>query len=295
VGAASAAIPEVISLRIGGVPEHFNLPWRKLLAGGGLGSIDIDAHWEDYPSGTGAMVSALDDEALDVAVLLTEGAVAGASRSSKFRIVSLYTSSPLIWGVHVPADSGLVAVRDLEHARYAISRRGSGSHLMAYAYAQSQGWQTQELVFEVVGGLDGAIEAFRAGRADVFLWEKFMTKPLVDAGRFRRVDELVAPWPAFVVCASLKALRDKRDAIARVLEEVFPAAAAVRADPATPNELAERYGLDPADAVQWLAVTEWAATPGIDPTLVYSVADALAALDLLGPAPRDGFVARIVL
>jgi ABC-type nitrate/sulfonate/bicarbonate transport system substrate-binding protein len=285
----------LVTIRIGGVPEHFNLPWRKLLAGDTLRSAGVDAHWEDYPSGTGAMVSALDDEALDVAVLLTEGAVAGASRGSKFRIVSLYTRSPLIWGVHVPADSELFAARDLEHARYAISRRGSGSHLMACAYARSQGWSTERLVFEVVGGMDGAIEAFRAGRADVFLWEKFMTKPLVDAGRFRRVDELVAPWPAFVVCASLKAMRDKRDAIALVLDEVFPAAAAVRRDPATPAELAQRYGLDRGDAAQWLAVTEWAETPGIDPTIVYSVAEALAELKLLGPAPRDSFVARITL
>lgn len=285
----------MITLRIGGVPEHFNLPWRKLLAGDGLRSAGVDAHWEDYPSGTGAMVSALDDEALDVAVLLTEGAVAGASRGSKFKIVSLYTRSPLIWGVHVPADSGFATARDLEHARYAISRRGSGSHLMACAYARSRGWPTERLAFEVVGGLDGAIEAFRAGRADVFLWEKFMTKPLVDAGRFRRIDELVAPWPAFVVCVSLKALRDKREAIALLLDEVFPVAAALRADPAVPAEIAARFGLDPADAAQWLAVTEWATTPGIDPTLVYSVADALAELGLLGPAPRDGFVARISL
>jgi ABC-type nitrate/sulfonate/bicarbonate transport system substrate-binding protein len=284
----------LVTLRIGGVPEHFNLPWRKLLAGDALRSLEIDAHWEEYPSGTGAMVSALDDEALDVAVLLTEGAVAGASRGSKFRIVSLYTRSALIWGVHVPADSGLVAVRDLEHARCAISRRGSGSHLMACAYARSQGWPTKRLVFEVVGGLDGAIEAFRAGRADVFLWEKFMTKPLVDAGRFRRVDELIAPWPAFVIGVSLQALRDKRDAIGRLLDEVFPVAAAMRADPGAPAELAARFGLDPADAAQWLAVTEWAATPGIDPALIYSVADALAELGLLGPAPRDGFVARII-
>jgi ABC-type nitrate/sulfonate/bicarbonate transport system substrate-binding protein len=166
---------------------------------------------------------------------------------------------------------------------------------MACAYAKSQGWPPEQLVFEVVGGLDGAIEAFRTGRADVFLWEKFMTKPLVDAGRFRRIDELIAPWPAFVVCVSLKALRDKRDAVALLLDEVFPVAAAVRVDPATPAELAARHGLDPADAAQWLSVTEWATTPGIDPAIVYSVADALAELDLLGPAPRDGFVARISL
>jgi hypothetical protein len=153
----------------------------------------------------------------------------------------------------------------------------------------------EQVKFEVVGGLDGALEAFRAGRANVFFWEKFMTKPLVDAGRLRRVDELIAPWPAFVVCASLKALRDKRDAIALLLDEVFPVAAAVRADPATPAELAARYGLDPVDAAEWLSVTEWATTPGIDPAIVYSVADVLAELGLLGPAPRDSFVARISL
>mgnify|MGYP001430047377 CR=1 FL=1 len=283
----------MITLRIGGVPEHFNLPWRKLLAGGGLGAASIDAHWEDYPSGTGAMVSALDDEALDLAVLLTEGAVAGASRGAKFRIVSLYTRSPLIWGVHVPAGSRFKAARDLPGARYAISRRGSGSHLMAHAYAQSQGWSTQDLAFEIVGGLDGAIEAFANDRADVFLWEKFMTKPLVDAGRFRRVDEFVAPWPAFVVSASLAALRHKRDAIALLLDEVFPVAATMRADPETPAELAARFGLERTDAAQWLAVTEWATTAGIDPATVDSVADALAALGLLGPAPRDSYVARI--
>ena len=284
----------MVSIRIGGVPEHFNLPWRRLLADGGLRAAGVDAHWEEYPSGTGAMVSALDDEVLDVAVLLTEGAVAGASRGSKFRIVSLYTRSALTWGVHVPADSKFLSARDLQGARYAISRRGSGSHLMAHAYARSHGWPTAHLAFEVVGGVDGAIEAFAGGRADVFLWEKFMTKPLVDAGRFRRIDEFVAPWPAFVVCASLAALRDKRDAIALLLSEVFPVAAAVRADPEAPAELAARYGLDRGDAAQWLAATEWATTPGIEPATVDSVADALAELGLLGPAPRDAFVARIV-
>lgn len=285
----------MISLRIGGVPEHFNLPWRKLLASGGLESAGIAVQWEDYPSGTGAMVSALDDEALDGAVLLTEGAVAAASRGSKLRLVSLYTRTPLTWGVHVPADSRFVSGRDLEGARYAISRRGSGSHLMAYAYARSQGWSTDQLAFEVVGSLDGAVEAFAAGRADVFLWEKLMTKPLVDAGRFRRVAEFAAPWPGFVVCASLDALRTKREAIAVLLDEVFPVAAAVRADPATPGELAERFGLDAGDAAQWLAATEWATAAGIEPAIIDSVADALAELELLGPAPRDSFVARITL
>jgi ABC-type nitrate/sulfonate/bicarbonate transport system substrate-binding protein len=283
----------MINIRIGGVPEHFNWPWLKLLATGEPRSAGIEAHWDDYPSGTGAMVSALDEQVLDIALLLTEGAVAGVSRGGQFRIISLYTRSPLIWGVHVPAASRYRSAADLHGARYAISRRGSGSHLMAYAFAQAQGWPTAQLAFEVVGGLEGAIEAFAQGRADVFLWERFMTQPVVDAGRFRRVAEFAPAWPAFVVCASLAALRGKRDAIAALLEQVLRSAAMLRADPDAPAEIAARYGLAPADAAQWLAVTEWAAAPSIDPGMLDRVADTLAELGLLGPASRGDYTARI--
>jgi hypothetical protein len=49
---------------------------------------------------------------------------------------------------------------------------------------QQQGWDKSSLHFEIVSNLDGAREALRAGpdtepRANGFLWEKFMTKPLV--------------------------------------------------------------------------------------------------------------------
>ena len=73
---------------------------------------------------------------------------------------------------------------------------------MAFVHARSQGWPVEQLAFVTVGNLAGAVEAFAAGAADVFFWEKFMTKPLVDAGKFRRVGEFTAPWPAFVVCAA---------------------------------------------------------------------------------------------
>jgi ABC-type nitrate/sulfonate/bicarbonate transport system substrate-binding protein len=215
-------------------------------------------------------------------MLLTEGAVAGIARGGRFRIVSLYTRSPLVWGIHVPADSPIRSENDLRGARYAISRIGSGSHLMAYVHARERGWR-EELVFQTVGSLDGAIEAFAAGRADVFLWEKFMTKPVVDAGRFRRVAEFVAPWPAFVVCASERALRDKREAVAATLDRVLAVAATVAADPSTPANIAARYGLLASDAAEWLAATQWAQTPGIDPALVEDVAQLLADAGVIEP------------
>jgi len=55
-------------LRIGGVPEHFNLPWRLLLESGALRRAGIDASWEAFFGGTGDMVAALDSDQLDMAL-----------------------------------------------------------------------------------------------------------------------------------------------------------------------------------------------------------------------------------
>src|SRR5688572_2467618 len=174
----------MIKLRIGGVPEHFNLPWHLAIQAGHFEPLGIDVTWRDYAGGSGAMAKALRDGELDAALLLTEGAVAAVTDGVPLDIVSLYTESPLVWGIHVPALSRFRAVAELESARYAISRLGSGSHLMAFVHARAQGWNVERLALVTVGTLDGAVTAFEAGKADVFFWEKFMTKPLVDAGKF---------------------------------------------------------------------------------------------------------------
>lgn len=252
-------------IRIGGVPEHFNLPWQRLreaetVAGG------VTFQWHECHGGTGQMVHALNDGQLDAALLLTEGALTGIAAGGAFRIVSLYTQTPLIWGIHVPAGSLLQRVDELRRARYAISRLGSGSHLMCYVLAEQQGWPVGELRFERVGSLGGAVRAFEQGTANAFLWEKFMTLPLVRNGRFRRVGELIAPWPAFVACASAEALEHRRADVDRVLSEGLAAAQQLAAALDAPAEIAQAFGLDPEDVAKWLAATRWAARVGVDPS-----------------------------
>jgi ABC-type nitrate/sulfonate/bicarbonate transport system substrate-binding protein len=278
---------------IGGVPEHFNLPWLKLIEAREPEDAGVSARWEDYAGGTGAMVSALNDRALDVAMLLTEGAVSGIGKGGQFRIVSLFTQTPLVWGVHVPARSTFQSVDDIQGARYAISRIGSGSHLMSYAHARSHGWPTDDLHFNEVGSLDGTIAAFERDEADVFLWERFMTKPVVDSGRFRRIDEFAAPWPAFVICVSQHALQEKRDGVAVLLEQIFPRAQALHFDRSAPAQIADRYGLLLRDAEEWLGATRWAPEQGVDPAVIDRVADALVELGLLKPQGNETFTARI--
>jgi ABC-type nitrate/sulfonate/bicarbonate transport system substrate-binding protein len=277
-------------LKIGGVPEHFNLPWLRLAES--LALDDLGVVWRDVPEGSGAMAAALRAGELDAAMLLTEGAVAGAAAGG-FKIVSLYTASPLIWGIHVPADSSLRTVGDVRGRRYAISRRGSGSHLMSFVHAREQGWSTDDLDFVVVGTLQGAIDAFASGSADVFFWEKFMTKPLVDSGRFRRVGEFVAPWPGFVVCASDAALA-KSKPIGAALGRALAAAGELKAASNAAAAIADRYGLLPGDAREWLTATRWAASPGVRAEQIAPAVAQLAALGLIGAdvAPQ-GLVAPL--
>jgi ABC-type nitrate/sulfonate/bicarbonate transport system substrate-binding protein len=273
----------VITLRIGGVPEHFNLPWHLALAERRFEQGGIDVAWRDYPGGSGAMAKALRDGELDAALLLTEGAVAAVTDGVALDIVSLYTNSPLVWGIHVPAASRFHTVADLAGARYAISRVGSGSHLMAFVHARTQGWPVDRLSLVTVGNLDGAVAAFQAGAADVFFWEKLMTKPLVDAGRFRRVGEFTAPWPAFVVCAARALDATQRAALGRAVGLALDAARALRARPDAAQLIAVRYGLRADDVADWLGTVRWSERVGVTAS---DIAPACMALGSLGVLPR---------
>jgi len=270
-------------LNVGGVPEHFNLPWHLLIESGDPARQSIDIRWRDFPDGSGAMAAALSEGELHVAMLLTEAAVAGIAQGGKYSIVSLFTESPLVWGIHVPAASSLHHIADARGATYAISRLGSGSHLMCFVHAQQNGWPVDDLKFVAVRSLQGAIEAFAAKTAEVFFWEKFMTKPVVDAGVFRRIGEFVAPWPAFVVCASDAALADRRAAIATLLPQVFGMAARLAVSPDGALQIATRYGLQVADVSAWLSATRWATKTGIEKDVVDAVVDALKELALVAP------------
>jgi ABC-type nitrate/sulfonate/bicarbonate transport system substrate-binding protein len=270
----------MIKIRIGGVPEHFNLPWHLALEAGRLAAADVDCQWRDYAGGSGAMAKALRDGELDAALLLTEGAVAGIADGG-FRVASGYTDSALGWGIHVPAAAPFRSVDELRGARYAVSRQGSGSHLMAFVHARSQGWPVETLRFVVVGDLAGAAAAFAAGTADAFFWEKLMTKPLVDSGAFRRVGEFTAPWPAFVVCVADRANAAQRFALARALGVVLDEAQRLQRRPDAAQLIAGRYGLAAADVAEWLAATRWRSRAGIAPEDLSAACSALNELGVL--------------
>ena len=69
--ASSTSSPPGV-LRVGGVPEHFNLPWHLAIERGVFASHDVAVEWVSQPMGTGQMVASLKSGACDVVVALTE-------------------------------------------------------------------------------------------------------------------------------------------------------------------------------------------------------------------------------
>ncbi len=270
------------TLRIGGVPEHFNYPWHLGTRLGLFSDAGIDLHWQDYSTGTGAMVADLNDDTLDLAVLLSEGAVAAISGGAPLRILGWTVSTPLIWGVHVPPDHPAQQLEDLESPRIGISRFGSGSHLMAHVLMQQRSlaerWNKHKFV--VVDNLPGAAKAFAEGRADLFMWEQFTTQPSVDAGHMRRLDTCPTPWPPFCLCASQKLLDSQPQRIQALVETYYQAVSQARAQPDLEQQIADFYELAPAQVAQWRNLTRWTSDPSIDPAEVRSIIDQLASLEL---------------
>ena len=176
-------------LKLGGVPEHFNLPVHLAIEDGLFEEKGILIEWIEFPEGTGAMTKALRNQEIDIAIILTGGIVKDIANGNPSKIIQNYVSSPLIWGVHVAAKSSFKTLNDLEHARVAISRYGSGSHVMAHVQARENGWNTDQLKFVEVQTLNNAVRSLTENEADYFMWEHFTTKPLVDSGVFRRIAE----------------------------------------------------------------------------------------------------------
>ncbi|MEZ4983916.1 MAG: ABC transporter substrate-binding protein, partial [Saprospiraceae bacterium] len=154
------------TIRIGGVPEHFNLPIHLAHERGDFQSRGIDIAWTTYKGGTGQMTQALRNGEVDVCILLTEGIVLDIVNGNPAKIVSNYVISPLIWGIHTAADNPLNNHLDIYDKRYAISRFGSGSHLMAIVDATSKDQAIAPEQFHLVQNLEGALQSLAHHETD---------------------------------------------------------------------------------------------------------------------------------
>lgn len=244
-------------LIVAGVPEHFNLPWHLAIESGAFSDQGIGLEYRDIPGGTGAMMTGLREGEFDMAIVLAEGGVADLLKGNPSRIVKSYVESPLIWGIHVAGDSPIEAIDQIQGQTYAISRYGSGSHLMAIVDAAERDWPIGDMKFDRIGNLEGARKALARGDADTFFWERFTTAPYVQNGEFRCVGERLTLWPAFIICVREEVLNERAADVRTILEIINQSCANLMEDPQACEIIAERYRLRLSDVEEWFSKTKW--------------------------------------
>lgn len=271
------------TIRVGGVPEHFNLPWHLAMEKGLFADAGLKLTWKDHHGGTGAMTRELRHGQLDIAVLLTEGMTADIIHGSKVEIVQFYVSSPLTWGLFVDAKSDWQKLSDKDEKRFAVSRIGSGSHLMASVFASEYDFKLdQKDPFKVVGNLDGAVTIMNQEKDLLFLWEEFTTKHLVDQGVFRMIDKFETPWPCFVIAVRKELLQKRGADVAKVISIMNQECAQfMKNREQSIAMVSERYGLSETDTTTWFDRTSWQCNTTVDPTILDKVMHYLKALKMI--------------
>lgn len=271
-------------IRCSGVPEHFNFPWKLLIESKEFQKEGIKLEWVDNPQGTGSLCQEMKEGHIDIAILLLEGAIKNIHEGLPSKIFTTYVESPLIWGVHAASASSL-SRETLIKPSFAISRPTSGSHLMAYLFAKNNGLEINESSFEIVNNLKGAIESLPKNENQLFLWEKYTTKPLVDNGIFKKIDECPTPWPAFVVVVSNELLKTSGKLVHDIISKVMEQGQIIKNNSNSAQLISKRYGIKEEDTNLWLKEVKWAKTIYNDTKMIDEVANTLLELGVLESKP----------
>lgn len=240
---------------MGGVPEHFNFLWHFSYTRDLFAQHDIALEWVDYSGGTGAMGEALDKHEIDFALMLTEGAVSQISLGFPFYIAFPWVISPLQWGVFIKGNAREDLSENIELNRFAVSRFQSGSHLMAMYWTHLKNLKLTPENFILTNNLDGARKSIANNEAQYFLWEKYMTRYLVDKGEFAQLDTVTPPWPAFVLVGNRK--HPSKIALKTLRLLMIASSNYFKSNKEMPEQMAPIFHLKLKDMQQWFAEVEY--------------------------------------
>jgi len=245
--------------------------------------------------GTGQMIKGLQSGSIDVAIVLTEGISRSILQGLDAKILEVYVSTPLCWGVHVPFKSRFKSIKDLESQTIAISREASGSHLMSYVMADQNQLKPENMKFNVVGDVYGGLWALENREAQVFLWEKFTTQPYVDQRKCRRIGEVYTPWPSFVIAARKEVIENHPQELKKVIEVIQKRSKKVKESDNTAEIISWRYNLDLHQVRSWLSQTEWNEKQQDMATIIEKVVTYLSELELLSTSEKEDWSKKLFI
>ncbi|MFC5623127.1 ABC transporter substrate-binding protein [Algoriphagus winogradskyi] len=251
------------TLRITGVPEHFNFPWKKVVAKQPFEKEGVRLEWNDESRGSGQMNKDLREDKCDIAIVLTESFLKDFEAGNPSKMIGFHVQSPLNWGIHISGGSSVTSLEEIKEHDFLISRIGSGSQLMSYVLAKREAWDPNQLNFKIVNNLPGALEEMTPEKPEMFLWEKYTTKPWVESKQMKRIGEVPSPWPCFAIIATNKALAEFGELIVNLRDIVYAESKSLQTSSSAIADIAKNYELNPNDVKEWFAQTSWATNPEI--------------------------------
>jgi ABC-type nitrate/sulfonate/bicarbonate transport system substrate-binding protein len=249
----------MIKINIGGVNEHFNFPWKHGIETNAFYEQGIDLQWHDIAGGTGEMVKLLVRGDLQLAVLLTEGFYFSLATHTHSVLLSNFTDTPLKWGVFVHKKSAIDNLQQIFNKKFAVSRLGSGSHLMVIVFAQQNNKHIQNMRFVEKHSLSGCLHAIKNHEADVFLWEKYTTKPFIQDYELKHIGDIPTPWPAFSIVCNKEFYSKNTSQVKTIINTIFKLNSNINSNKKKYAPLIANQSQLPVDWImEWIAETTWA-------------------------------------
>ncbi len=267
-------------ISIGGVNEHFNLPWMKLCE-----NSSSKMNWKSYAGGTGVLTSALRSNEIDIAVLLTEGLLLDILKNGNLSLICFHVANPLRWAIHIREKNS--ENFSFENKRFAISRIGSGSHTMAKFLLNGKNIPYNEKMMVEVGSLEGGLKSLEENKSDIFLWEKFTTEPFLKNHGLKSIGEVLTPWPPFSVATTKKFLKENKELISEIASEVKHISNEIHEASSTIAEMGERWKILPENAAKWLSEIKWDDRIPVDEKSLASVLENMKKAGLIEKIPND--------
>lgn len=262
------------------------MPFKRVCIRQPLYLQGLEVEWQDFGGGTGQIMRALNANEIQAATVLTEGVVADIYRNGQSRIFSSYVTSPLEWGVHVHENSGIENIEDIREKVIAISKYGSGSHLMPILNAYDKGWAVKDLRFKEVNNLAGGLNALKNGEADVFFWEKHTTRSYLKPNNLKYVGSFKGPWGAFVLAVSNRLSPEQLDLLTQFYKIVLEEAASFKLSHLSAPSITRFNNMDIPTAQSWLQSTRFAAGVGHNQAEVLKVQELLFRSGILNEEAR---------
>jgi predicted transcriptional regulator len=164
---------------------------------------------------------------------------------------------------------------------------------MTYLRAKQEGWNLKDLKFNVVGDVYGGLWALENNQAQAFLWEKYTTFPFTEQKKCRYIDEVVTPWPCFVIAVRSEVLEDNKELLQTVFERVNQEAKAFKENPNAAEIIAWRYNLKLEQTQSWLSETDWNYDNSLMKDSIENVVNTLESLDLVSTEEKENWEEKV--